>query len=244
MTKKILLASLFLTLTFSINAQSWFGKNEKIKGNGKVVTVNRTTNDYDGIAVGGSFNVILIKGSEGKITIKGEENIIPFITTEINNGTLKINYKKNTNIRTTKRLTVTVTFKDIESVALGGSGNISSTAGIQASDFNISLGGSGNIDLIVNSDTLNSKIGGSGNIKLKGNTNTFKCSIAGSGSINAYSLNVDEVNATIAGSGGIKTTVKNKIKAKIVGSGSIYYKGNPQEINKKSVGSGSVVDKN
>jgi hypothetical protein len=56
---------------------------KKIKGNGKRVTVNRTTSTYDGFAVGGSFNIILVKGNEGKITIEGEENIIPFIETEI-----------------------------------------------------------------------------------------------------------------------------------------------------------------
>jgi hypothetical protein len=244
MTKKILLTSCILMFTFSINAQDYWGKNERIKGNGNVVTVNRTTKDYRGIAAGGSFDVILIKGKEGKITIEGEENIIPFIETEISGGILKINYKKNTNINTTKRLVVTVTFDTIESVALGGSGNISSKETIKASDFNVSLGGSGSIDLKIEATIINTNIGGSGNIELKGKTNELKCSIAGSGSIRAYDLTTDEVNATIAGSGSVKTTVKNKINAKLVGSGSIYYKGNPKYVDSKSVGSGSVIERN
>ncbi len=244
MSKKIALAFLFLSLTFSVNAQNWWGKSEKIKGNGNVVTVKRSTNNYRGIAAGGSFDVILIKGTEGNLTIEGEENIIPYIETEINNGILKIKYKKNTNIRTTKRLTVTVPFKDIESVALGGSGNVISKEVIKSNNFNVSLGGSGNINLKINSDAVNTNIGGSGNIDLKGNTNELQCAIAGSGSIKAYDLTTDEISATIAGSGSIKITVKNKIKAKLVGSGSIYYKGNPKHIDSKSVGSGSIVDRN
>ncbi|AUC84722.1 DUF2807 domain-containing protein [Polaribacter sp. ALD11] len=244
MTKKILLATLLCTLPFSVNAQDWFGSTKKIKGNGNVITVNRTTDDYRGIAVGGSFDLILVKGTEGKITIEGEENIIPFIETEISDRILKIKYKKNTNIRTTKKLTVTVTFETIESVALAGSGNISSKEIIKAADLNISLGGSGNIDLKIDSDTVSTNIGGSGTIELKGNTNELKCSIAGSGSIEAYNLTTDEINANIAGSGSIKTTVKNKIKAKLVGSGSIYYKGNPKHVDSKSLGSGNVVERN
>ena len=70
------------------------------------------------------------------------------------------------------------------------------------------------------------------------------CSIAGSGSIKAYDLSTDTLNASIAGSGSIKITVSTKIKAKVVGSGSIYYKGNPSSVDSKSVGSGEVVDKN
>ena len=48
-----------------------------------------------------------------------------------------------------------------------------------------------------------------------------------------------ELDCSIADSGNIRITVKTKIIAKVVGSGSIYYKGKP-----KSVGSGSVIDKN
>ena len=221
-----------------------FRSGEKIKGNGKVVTVTRTTSDYDGIGVGGSFDVILVQGKEGNITIEGEENIIPYIETEVKGNNLEIKFKKNTNIRTTKRLTVTVPYTDIDKVSLGGSGNISNEGTIKATDLKISLGGSGNISLKVDSDEVKSSIGGSGNIKLNGSTNEFKCSIAGSGSIKAYELTADTLNATIAGSGSISTTVKTKIKANVVGSGSIYYKGNPKYVDSKTVGSGDIVDRN
>ncbi len=244
MLKKIILTTFILTVTLSLNAQSWLGNSKKIKGNGKVVTVNRTTSDYDGISVGGSFDVILIKGKEGNITIEGEENIIPFIETEVKGNTLKIQFEKNTNIRTTKRLTITVTYNDIDKVSLGGSGNITNEGTIKSNDFTVALGGSGNITLTIDADEISSKIGGSGNIKLTGKTNDLSCSIAGSGSIKAYELNTDTVHATIAGSGNVRTTVKTKIKAKVVGSGSVYYKGKPKYVDSKSVGSGDVIDRN
>lgn len=243
MFKKITLTFLLFTITVSVNAQNW-GGNKKVKGNGNIVTVNRTTSDYDEIAVGGSFDVILVEGKEGKITIEGEENIIPYVETDVKGNTLKIKYQQNTNIRTTKRLTITVTYNDIEKISLGGSGNIMNEGIIKSKDLDISLGGSGNITLNVKTDELESKIGGSGNIKLTGTTNEMDCSIAGSGSIKAYDLSTDTLEATIAGSGSMKITVKNKIKAKVVGSGSIYYKGNPKYVDVKSVGSGSVVDRN
>ncbi|PQJ78030.1 head GIN domain-containing protein [Polaribacter porphyrae] len=243
MFKKITFTLLILTISISANAQNWWGNGKKIKGNGNVVTVNRTTSDYDGIGIGGSFDVILVKGKEGKITIEGEENIIPYIETEVKGGTLKIKYEKNVNIRTTKRLTVTVTYNDIDKVSLGGSGNVKNEGTIKSENFSVSLGGSGNITLNVDADEINSNIGGSGNIKLSGNSTEFTCSIAGSGSIKAYDLTTDSLKATIAGSGNIKTTVNKKIKAKVVGSGSIYYKGDPKHVDTKSVGSGDVINR-
>lgn len=244
MIKKAALIVLFITASFSTNAQSWWGSSKKIKGNGNVVTVKRTTSDYDGIAVGGSFDVILIKGEEGSISIEGEENIIPLIETEVNGNTLQIKYQKNTNISTTRRLTITVTYNDLEKISIGGSGNISGEDVIKSKDLSISLGGSGNITLNVDADDLSVNIGGSGNIKLTGKSDDLSCSIAGSGSIKAYDLSTDSLNASIAGSGSIKITVSTKIKAKVVGSGSVYYKGKPSNVDAKSVGSGEVVDKN
>lgn len=244
MFKKIILSAFILTISLSANAQNWWGNSKKIKGNGNVVTVNRTTSDYDGIGIGGSFDVVLVKGKEGKIKIEGEENIIPHIITEVKGNTLQIKYEKNINVRTTKRLTVTVPYTDIDKVSLGGSGNITAEGTIKSKDFKVSLGGSGNITLQLDADEVNSSIGGSGNIKLSGNSNELNCSIAGSGSIKAYDLKTDTLKATIAGSGSIKITVKTKIKAKVVGSGSIYYKGNPKYIDTKSVGSGDVIDRN
>lgn len=243
MIKKITLIAALLFIGTSTSAQ-WWGNSEKIKGNGNVVTVNRSTSDYDGIGVGGSFDVVLIKGKEGKIKIEGEENIIPYIETKIKGSTLEIKFKKNTNIRTTRKLVVTVPYTDISKVSLGGSGNITNTGVIESDDLKVSLGGSGNITLAVEADEVTSSIGGSGNIKLNGSSEELTCSIAGSGSIKAYELSTVTLNANIAGSGSIRTTVKTKIKAKVVGSGSIYYKGNPKYIDTKSVGSGDVIDRN
>ena len=243
MNKKILFTSLIFILTFNANSQDWFGR-KKIKGNGNVVRVNRKVASFDAVSSSGSFDVVVVKGKEIKITIEGEKNIIPFIETEVLGNTLKINFQKNINIKTTKRLRVTVAYQSLKSVTLGGSGNILGKNLFKADNFNVSVAGSGNVNIKVDANSVHASIGGSGNIDLEGKSNEFTCSIAGSGSIRAYELKTDEVHANIAGSGSIKTTVKTKIKAKLVGSGSVYYKGNPKYINNKSVGSGSIIDRN
>lgn len=243
MNKKLFLTSIILALAVSVNAQSWWS-SKKVKGNGNVVTETRNTSDYDGIGVGGSFDVVLVKGKEGKIVLEGEENLLPYIVTEVKGSTLKIKVKKNINIRTTRKLTVTVTFDDIEKLSLGGSGNVTSKDLIKASDLKVSIGGSGNIEARVQAENLKASIAGSGNIMLSGNANELSCSIAGSGDVKAYDLQTDSTKASIAGSGNVRVSVKNSVKASIAGSGSVYYKGNPKHVDSKSAGSGSIVSRN
>lgn len=243
MNQKLKLSIVFFLFTFAINSQNWLN-GEKIKGNGKIVTINRTISEYDEISVGGSFDVLLVKGKEGNIKIEGEENIVSFIETELSGNMLQIKYKKNTNIQTTKKLTVTVPVTNISKISLGGSGNVSNDGIFKSNELSVSLGGSGNIKLQIDTKELNANIGGSGNIDLIGKTTEFNGSIAGSGNISAYELISENTNATIAGSGSIKTTTTSKIKAKVVGSGNIYYKGTPSETDLKSVGSGEIINKN
>ena len=67
-----------LIISSNLNAQV-FTKN--IKGNGKLITENRSLSDYDKIGVAGSFDVILVKGKEGAISITADENLMEYIET-------------------------------------------------------------------------------------------------------------------------------------------------------------------
>tara|TARA_R110002072_G_scaffold209451_3_gene366971 strand:+ start:2645 stop:3373 length:729 start_codon:yes stop_codon:yes gene_type:complete len=241
--KKLIITSIILTLSFSVNAQSWWN-SKKVRGNGNITTETRKTSDYDGVSVGGNFDVELVKGKEGKITLEGEENLLKYIEVEVKRGILKIQVEKGVNIRTTRKLVVTVPFTDIEKVSLSGSGDLRSKETIKADKISFSIAGSGNMNVTVDANEVKTNIAGSGNIKVDGKTMDLSCNIAGSGDINAYGLKATSTSAKIAGSGNIRTSVSDKISSKVVGSGNIYYKGNPDKIESKSLGSGSVISRN
>lgn len=230
----------FLIISSTLNAQIF---SKKIKGNGTIKTETRKVSNYDKISVAGSFDVKLIKGMEGSITVKADENLMEYIVTEVKNGNLKIRIKKDFNISTNKTILVTVPFETINAISLAGSGDVYSEETIDSSDLKLSLAGSGNLNLNVSSKNLSSNIAGSGNMTLNGNSNEFNCSIAGSGNVNGYELKALVATVKIAGSGNVKINAVNEIQAKNVGSGNIYYSGNPSVEKISSVGSGSIKKK-
>lgn len=240
--KKVIITSLVLLFTLTLNAQ-WWGNSKKIKGNGNISTETRKTQEYNSVSLGGSFDVVLVQGKEGNLKIEGEENLLPYIITEVKNDGLKIYVKKGINIKTTRKLLVRVPIQDIQKISLGGSGNIKSETLLKAEELILSIGGSGNIDVDIDATTIKSSVAGSGDINLKGKTDFIECSIAGSGSVKGFDLQANKLKASIAGSGSIKINVKDEITTSIAGSGNVYYKGNPPKINSKSAGSGSIVRK-
>lgn len=237
--KKIITLGIALCTIAVTNAQ-------KIKGNGNVVTIERSTDDYDAIAVSGWFNVILVDGQEGKLSIKGEENLLEYIKTEVKEGKLVIKVKKGYNLQPSSwkkdgGIYVTVPVESVNEVTLSGSGDIVGKKTISASEFSTNMSGSGDITLDVESKTVSASMSGSGDINLSGTTEVFDVQISGSGDIEAYDLIADTVDASISGSADIKVTANKMLKARVSGSGDIHYRGDATKLDTKSSGSGDIT---
>lgn len=102
MNKSIVLIASLLSITFS-QAQ-WGGK--KIKGNGNISKITRTTSDYNAVHCAGSFDYILVAGTESEITIEGESNLIEYIVTEVKSGQLIIKTEKGKNLNPSRNQTI------------------------------------------------------------------------------------------------------------------------------------------
>lgn len=248
---------LILTLGCQLQAQGWFGP--RVKGNGKVITETRHTADYDEIAAGGSFDLILVKGPEGKITLNGEENILAIIETEVEGSKLKIRFKKGTRYNYSHKITITVPFESLSGISFAGSGSLTSEALIKAPKINVSLAGSGDVQVPLEgeeislsvsgsgelkakaqSENLSASLAGSGDIRLEGSTQEIKINISGSGNVKARNLESKTAKISIAGSGNIEVVSREEIYARVSGSGDIDYYGKPAKEDIKVSGSGKV----
>lgn len=237
--KKIAILSLTALICTSCVGQ--WGK--RIKGNGNITTIERKTNDYDGISVSGWFDVELVNGSEGQIRLTGEENLLEYITTEVKDNKLIIKVENGLNLKPSswnEGILITIPIETINAVSLAGSGDIVGKTTIKTTDFNTAMSGSGDITLDIESSSINASMSGSGDINLSGETNDFEATISGSGDIKAFDLIAENVDANISGSADIKVTVKQKLKARVSGSGDITYKGNPIKVDTKVSGSGDI----
>lgn len=232
-----------ICITFLVSFTSSAQTSEKIKGNGKVVTETRTTGEYDGIKIAGSFDIDLVAGKEGKISIKGEENLLAVIKVEVEENNLKIYVERNINISTSagNRIQITVPFEKISEVSLAGSGNIQTKNVIKSDKFTGKLAGSGNFNLSLDSNDVELNLSGSGNARLKGTADNFTAKLAGSGGIDASDLKSKNVTANVSGSGNSKVSCNESLTARIAGSGNIKYTGNPEKRDVKVSGSGNIT---
>ena len=233
--------TLSVTLLFMVTANSQWEK--KIKGNGNVVTIERTTSHYDAISVAGWFDVELVDGREGKLKLTGEENLLEYIETEVKNSKLAIKVKKGINLSPSiwkKGVLITLPVESINAITLSGSGDIIGKKEIKSRDFVSSVSGSGDISLTVEAESISTTVSGSGNISLSGQTKQLAIQVSGSGDVKAFELKAEDVTVSVSGSADVQVTATKSLTARISGSGDINYKGNPEKLDTKSSGSGSV----
>ena len=211
----------------------------RIEGNYHVVSVERTAVPFTQLTSEGEFDVYYSYSPTYSVVVEAEENLIPFIETEVHGNDMVIKTARHKNFDNHFPMKVYVQSPYINEVILSGSGkmNVDSTS---SSGFNMVLSGSGSIDAEIYTNSFDARISGSGNIYLTGQTDQSGLKISGSGDIDAYEFLQGTCSADISGSGKMKVTVTDVLNAHISGSGNIYYRGNPV-VNTSITGSGKVI---
>ncbi|MDB5144585.1 MAG: putative auto-transporter adhesin, head domain [Mucilaginibacter sp.] len=237
---KLLLVAALATGTVSYT----FAKNAPV-----VKTIQQTTQDrhltgFSGVDLEGSFDVYITQGSSESVKVEAPADVIDRIITEIQGGVLKIHSKKNINwdwnFGKNKKMVIYVTAKNLNSVAVTGSGDIFFKDGITSNSLTLRVTGSGDMLGKVNVKTLESKIAGSGDMKLSGRADESTVSVVGSGDFTARDLVTVNTSVRVAGSGDAVVNASNKVDAAVTGSGDVHYTGAAKNISSSKAGSGDI----
>ncbi|HYE53236.1 MAG TPA: head GIN domain-containing protein [Chitinophagaceae bacterium] len=217
-----------------------FVGGERVRGNGNMKTENRQAAGFTGISSHGSFDVFLDQGTAYSIRVEADENLLPYIETEVRGNSLEISTRDGYSLDSRNNIRIYVTAPAFNTVKNYGSGNIlAETKLTNTSPMEVDLTGSGDIRMDVNAPDVSADLTGSGVIDLNGETRNFSAHITGSGDIKAGDLKAENADIEIMGSGSVDIYASVKLQAGIRGSGDIRYRGTA-EVNKDISGSGNV----
>lgn len=237
---KKLLLPLFMLMSFNLIAQPW----KSIRGDGNSKKETRQVSDFTSLSSRGPMDVQITYGNSNSIAVQADENLLQYIETSVENGKLIIQPKKNVNLKSKTKIVVFVSMTKINMLQLSGSGNINGSGAFENDGkTNMMVSGSGNIK--INSGNFNKLglyISGSGNIDLKGGSaNNLEVAVSGSGNIDCSNVATENAEVKISGSGNARVDASKSISANISGSGNVFYKGEPNSISTKVVGSGKAI---
>lgn len=204
-----------------------------IQGSGKVINETRQASGFNQIDLNGAGELIITQGNTESLTIQADDNLMPYIKTNVNNDKLTINFNNSLPLPS-QSVKIYLTVKNISTITTSGSGKIYSN-NLKANDLTININGAGESNLNnLNANTLKIVISGAGKMTLSGNVNEQNINISGAGEYNAANLSSKITSLSINGAGRGTVRVSDVLNAMINGGGDIKYIGNPkvvQQIN-------------
>lgn len=210
---------------------------EGVDGNGNVIKETRKTGSFDGIRVGGAFNVILIQGDTESVTVEADENLHSIIKTKVKGSILHINAEEN--IRKSKALNIYVNFKSMDKIDISGACELEASNKLTFSRLNLEASGASEIKLNLNAEFMDIDFSGASEVRLSGEVGRCEFEVSGASEINAYDLVAEEIELRASGASDAKLHATESLRVNASGASSVRYMGNPK-IDSNVSGAGSI----
>lgn len=235
-----------------------------IEGSGIVISEHREVQDFDRIQLTGAGDVIITQGQVELVTVEADDNLLPYIETEVRAGKLILGFTDEVaakSIRPSQVIKFYVNLIDINGLEISGAGDIYSeflnTERLKvevggASDiiidqliteqFDIEVNGSSDIQIEqLSAQDVDVNINGSADINLSGGTYEQNISIDGSCNYLAPDLHSQLGYVAIHGIGDVTVWAVDILDVHIPGTGTVSYYGDPV-ISFSDPGHGELVD--
>jgi hypothetical protein len=191
-------------------------------GSGRAASETRQVSGFTNIDLRGVGDVIVRQGDSEALTIEADDNVLPNLTSDVVDGTLRLDRKPGFGLRSQTPIRYQVTVTDLDGLTLSGSGTVVAE--------NLTV------------DSLSTDISGSGVVTLSGTATDQRVVVSGSGRHEASRMATDRVTANVSGSGEIVVDVRQDLRVDISGSGTVTYSGDPS-VSESISGSGRLVKK-
>jgi hypothetical protein len=213
-----------------------------VAGSGKMASETRELEDLEGISIGYPARVTVKQGSSNSVVITADDNLLPQLTTEVEDGVLRIMNSepiRNNRVRPTKTVELVITVVDVHRLVLSGAGSFL-VEDLKTDALEVVVSGAGDVTLRgLETDSLEVTLSGAGNVEADGSADSLVVRISGFGDFKGGDLHSRGANIRITGAGSAIVWVDDDLEAAISGAGSVGYYGDPS-VSRNISGAGSV----
>jgi len=228
----------FGNITTSITAGDW-PVRETITGSGVQAEESRAVSDFQNISLETVGEVEIVQGSSESLVVIADDNLLPYITTEVDGGRLVISVQRGVGISPKTTIRYQLVVKNLDEVRISGAGSVQ-VQSLETPELELITSGAGNFTVEdLQASQLSGVISGAGSINASGKADTLNINISGAGSFNGADLETRQAEVRISGLGKATVWVTEDLETSISGAGSISYYGSP-DVSEKNSGAGIV----
>lgn len=192
----------------------------QITGSGVAATEARPLPPFTGVTVAVGANVVVHPADAAVAVVRTDDNLLGRITTRVRDGVLTVGSVGQFTTKTP--LTVAVGTPQLVALTINRGGSVR-MQNLDGKRLTVTLSGLG------------------GSVRANGAVDQLEVALQTFGNAQLRALAARDVHAVLSGSGQISVTATRKLDATMSGSGAILYYGNPPQVHKTVLGSGSVT---
>ena len=210
---------------------------KKIKGTGYLVVHDRQADQpFTRVSVQQSITLYVSQGKTEGITVEADDNIIPYIKTEIKNGQLNIFLDPEVIVRGYTAMNVSVSMPIITDINVAAAGRLEGSSPFTVNKLEIVASGAGSVKLEVKGSEVDVEASGAARLELKGEVEQFDLEMSSAATLKAW-----ELRAEISGAAKAEVSISGQLEAEISSAGILIYDGTPRITKQNVTGRGTLV---
>lgn len=216
---------------------------QDIVGSGKSKKEIRNISSFENIEVGRAFHVELTQGKTFSLAVEADDNILPYIQTEVKDRTLYIHLPSNQGFDTKSSINLYITMPVLKKLDCSGAASVYSKSLWETDKMDIELSAAAELTLQIDVNELELDLSGATNTNLAGKVNSLEAEISAAAKLNAGNLSVKKADIDMSGASKAELKVTEEIKYDLSGASKLTYNGSPR-ILKSEVSTAASVRQN
>ena len=139
-----IMTPILITAVILMGGCDVFSPNETVEGTGPLVSRDISVSAFTKIASSGIANVNIVESDSQAVTFTAQSEILDVMTYKVTSGTLILSFEEDTNIKTSKDITIDIQGPEIDYIDAEGTGDWT-LAGSLKENFYIGLTGTGDV---------------------------------------------------------------------------------------------------
>jgi hypothetical protein len=190
-----------------------------VRGSGKVVTDTRSVSGFSAIEFGGAGRLIIEQNGREELTITTDDNLLQFLGTEVEDGTLRIGVENFASLDPSSDLTYRLSVKNLGSIRVAGGAEVDVRG--------------------VKTDELSITVNGAGQIRIAGAATRQNVTVSGAAEYRAADFKTSDTTITITGAGEAVVAAEKTLDVRISGAADVEYIGDPT-VTRNITGLGTI----
>lgn len=222
--KRIILLVLMGVIVFS-SCKYMGGK--RVRGNGNVISQNRTVGNFSAVDVGGALSVYIKQDSTRSVRVETDENLQELVEIYEENGVLRIEPRDNFNLDPSNdEIKVFVSGPQFNSLGVSGASSVTSESKITATEkFDIDISGASQLKVDLKAPRIEAEVSGASKLWISGETRDFNVGGSGASEIRCFDLKTENASVDISGACSAEVFASVKLDAHASGASGIKYRG-------------------